>query len=134
MNKLRSEGVLRSSNNPVADYAEYLVSKKFKLELTSNSNKSFDAIDPKTKMRYQIKSRRITRFCNSRQLGVMRSLNFDFLIAVLFKENFEVLDAYKIPKSIIKPPYVRFSKYQNGSMLILRGAILKHKNLKRIKL
>lgn len=132
--KLRDGGVLRSNNNPVADYAEYLVSKKFKLELTPNSNKSFDAIDLKTKKTYQVKSRRITRFNNSRQLSVIRSLNFDFLIAVIFEENFKVREAYKIPKSIIKPPYTRFSKHQNGHILILKGDILQHKKTERIKL
>jgi len=133
MNQLRDAGVLRSSNNPVADYAEFIVAEKFKLELASNSNKSFDAINPKTKLRYQIKSRRITRFSNSRQLGVIRSLNFDFLVAVIFKENFEVLGAYSISKSMIKK-YSKFSKHQNGYILILTGLILKDKNLKRIRL
>lgn len=134
MSQLRKDGILRSSNNPVADYAEYLVAKKLNLTLVSNSNKSFDAIDQKNKIRYQIKSRRVTEFSNSRQLGVIRSLDFDFLIAVIFKENFEVLEAYKIPRSIIRPPYVRFSKHQNGNILILRGKILKDKNIKKIKL
>jgi len=132
--RLRDSGVLRSSNNPVADYAEYLISQKLKLNLTSNSNKSFDAVDPKTGIRYQIKARRVTKFSNSRQLGVIRSMDFDFLIAVIFAENFNVLEAYRIPKKIIKPPYVRFSKHQNGNILILRGLILKDKLVKKLNI
>lgn len=132
MSKLRNAGVLRSGNNPVADYAEYLVAKKLGLKLTPNSNKSFDAIDSKTKIKYQIKSRRNTGFSNSRQLGVIRSLDFDFIIAVIFKENFEVSEVYKIPKKIVQK-YAKFSKHQNGFILILFGAILKDKNLKKIK-
>lgn len=133
MRQLRAAGILRSSNNPVADYAEYLVAKRLKLKLAPNSNKSVDAINPKTKTRYQIKSRRITEFSNSRQLGVIRSLDFDFVIAVIFKENFEISEVYKIPKKIILK-YARFSKHQNGYILILFGAILKDKNLKKIKI
>lgn len=134
INKLREGGVLRSSNNPVADYAEYLVSKKFKLKLAPNSNKSFDATDLKTGEKFQIKSRRLTKFSNRRQLGIIRSLDFDYLVAVIFKENFEVLEAYKIPKELIKPPYVRFSKLQNGYILILSGPILKDRAVEKIKL
>lgn len=133
MNHLRSAGILRTSNNPVSDYGEYIVSKKLKLNLTPNSNKSIDAIDPKNKLGYQIKSRRITRFSQRRQFGVIRSFKFDFLIAILFKENFEVMEAYKIPSKTVKK-YTRFSRLQNGHIFIMNKDILKDRNVEEIKL
>lgn len=134
MNELRQRKILRSGNNPASDYAEYVIAKKLKLKLTTNSNKEYDAIESKSGIKYQIKSRRITRYNNSRQLGVIRNLEkaeFDFLIAVIFNENFDVIESYKIPRSIIKK-YARFSRHQNGHILILRGDILKDKDVKSI--
>lgn len=135
INELRDRKIIRSSNNPVADYAEYIVAKKLKLSLTSNSNKDFDAVDKKTGVKYQIKSRRITKFSKSRQLGVIRNLDrseFNFLIAVIFDEKFRVLEIYKIPKKIIKK-YARFSKHQNGYILQAKGKVLLDKNVIKIK-
>ena len=122
INELRKRNVLRSSNNPVADYAEYIIADRFGLQLQPNSNKGYDAIDPNTGVKYQIKSRRNTRFNHSTQLGVIRNLdvaNFDFIIAVIFGEEFNLLKIYKFPRSIIKK-YARFSDHLNGYILNLK--------------
>jgi len=135
MEELRDRGLVRTSNNPVADYAEYLAAKKLGLNLLPNSYKSADAIDEKNNKKYQIKSRRITGRNASRQLGVIRNLDkkgFDYLVAVFFDSRFNVLDMYKIPRNIIKK-YARFSKHQNGYILIMRGFILEDKKLEIIK-
>lgn len=54
MDELRSRGICRSSNNPVADYTEWLVAKKLSLELRGNSASGYDAVD-ETGRRYQVK-------------------------------------------------------------------------------
>lgn len=98
LEELKARGVVKTRNNPVADYAERLVSEKLGLSVTS-SNAGFDAIDVKG-VRYQIKSRRLSDVNKSRQLGVIRNLEkkgFDFLIGVIFDSEFAVLEAYKIP-------------------------------------
>lgn len=136
MKELRKRRILRSSNNPTADYAEYIIANKLNLELAPNSNKEFDAIDRKTGIKYQIKARRLTEFNKSKQLGVLRNLdsaNFNFLIAVIFDEKFNILEAYKIPKNVIKK-YARFSKHQNGHILTLKGLILKDDKISKINL
>lgn len=136
MRELRERKILRSFNNPVADYAEYIIANKLNLELTPNSNKEFDAIDRKTDTKYQIKSRRLTQFNKSRQLGVLRNLDrtrFNFLMAIIFDEEFNVSEAYKIPKNVIKK-YARFSKHQNGYILTLRDNILKDGRVIKINL
>ncbi len=125
MEELRKRKIIRSSNNPVADYAEYLAAKKFKLTLTKSSNKGFDAVDGEG-LRYQIKSRRITGHNQSRQLSVIRNLDdkpFDVLVAILFNSDFSVNTILKIPRDIIKE-YSRFSKHQNGHILVLRDKII----------
>ena len=98
LDELKRRGVVRSRNNPVADYAEWLVSKTFGYGLQPNSNSGFDAMDS-AGVKYQIKSRRLHPSNKSRQLGVIRNLEdkkFNFLIAVLFNKDFSVLEAYGI--------------------------------------
>lgn len=128
--------VLRTRNNPIADYGEYIVAKKFNLELARNSNSGFDARDSKSGLRYQIKVRRKVSGRRSGQLGVIRNLDsesFDFLIAVIFNSDFSVAESYKINKEAIKRNS-RFSIHQNGHILNLRGPLLNDEGVERIDL
>ncbi len=130
LEELLSRKVVRTANNPVADYAEYLVADKMNLILANNSNSGYDALD-EDGIRYQIKSRRFNNHREPRQLGVIRDIeknNFDFLIAIIFDFNFNVLEAYKIPKSLITE-YARFSIHQRGHILTLKGKILSDKRI-----
>lgn len=103
LEELRNRGVVRSSNNPVGDYAEYLFCQSFGWELADNSEKDADAF-ALDGTRYQIKGRRMTRHNASRQLGALRRLpdeNFKFLAGVLFNEDFTVLRAALIPHRLV---------------------------------
>jgi hypothetical protein len=125
LEELLCRKVVRTANNPVADYAEYLVADKMVLHLANNSNAGYDAVD-KDGVRYQIKSRRFNNHRQPKQLGVIRDIeknSFDFLIAVLFDFNFNVVEAYKIPKDLITE-YARFSIHQRGHLLTLKGKVL----------
>lgn len=125
MNEFLARGLVRTTNNPVADYGEYVVAKKLKLELEKNSQKGYDAVDSKKKT-YQVKARRQTERNNSSQLGVIRNIDkkpFDFLVAVIFNSDFSIKAMWKFPISMIKK-YARFSKHQNGHILTLRSGIL----------
>lgn len=125
IDELIKRGVVRTRNNPVADYGEYVVAQALNLDLQNNSHTGFDAADSKG-VRFQIKARRITPERKSKQLGVIRNLkkkDFDYLIAVIFNHDFNVDSCYKIPIGIIAK-YSRYSKHQNGHILILKGAIL----------
>jgi len=133
LDELKKRGIVRSMNNPVGDYSEWLVSRVFRFKLQPNSNRGFDAIDSKG-IKYQIKGRRLNSSNKSRQLGVIRNLGdkkFNFLIAVLFDKDFSVLEAYKIPHRLISR-YSKFSKHQNGHIMILRGDVLTAEGVERI--
>ncbi|MDD3344827.1 MAG: hypothetical protein PHO34_00095 [Candidatus Omnitrophica bacterium] len=133
LDELKDRGVVKTRNNPVADYAEWLVAEKLGLSIQTSSNAGFDAIDAKG-VRYQIKSRRLSDVTKSRQLGVIRNLKkkeFDFLIGVIFNSEFSVLEAYKIPHCLIAM-YAPFSPHQNGNILQLNGEILTAKGVERI--
>ncbi|GAI05452.1 unnamed protein product [marine sediment metagenome] len=58
LDELKERKVVRTRNNPVADYAEWLVTQQLGLSLERSSKRGYDAIDQNGK-RYQIKSRRL---------------------------------------------------------------------------
>lgn len=134
MDEFRRRGVVRSSNNPIADYAEKVISKKLHLKLVNCSTRGYDALD-KLGKRYQIKARRIIAKNSSRQLGVIRNLDaryFDFLLVGIFDSSFSLRELWKIPYSRIKK-YAKYSKHQNGHILILRGPVLTDKFVRKLK-
>lgn len=133
IDELKNRGVLRTKNNPVGDYAEWLVSSALNLTLAANSAAGHDAesIDGK---KIQIKGRRVTASNRSRQLGVIRNLekrDFDELIVVIFNEVYEIIEAYLIPHSIISE-YSSYRAHVNGHVLHVRGALLLDKRVLNI--
>src|SRR2546427_8813981 len=128
LDELNRRGVLKSQNNPVADYTEWLVARALDLKLERNSRRGFDASDSNN-VRYQIKGRRLHPSNPSRQLSIIRKLDskeFEFLVAVLFSRDFSPQEAYKIPREQVER-HARFSRHQNGHILILEGDVLSSK-------
>ena len=72
--ELRGRGVVRSSNNPTGDLAEYLFCRAFGWKQAGNSHPNADATGPDGTTLYQIKGRRWTLHNKSRQLGALRGL------------------------------------------------------------
>ena len=133
MEELRVRGVVRSSNNPVADYAEWTIADRLGLKLVGGSNRGFDATDTQG-VRYQIKARRNTVHNRSRQLSVIRNLaakDFDFLLGVIFNESFVLQELWKIPHACVEK-YARYSKHQNGHILHLRGTLLQDQHVESL--
>ncbi len=125
LDELKERKVVRTRNNPVADYAEWLVTQQLGLSLERSSKRGYDAIDQNGK-RYQIKSRRLDPTNESKLLSVIRNLDtneFDYLVGVLFNRDFTVKEAYKIPHSVIRE-HARFSEHVNGHLLHLQGEVL----------
>lgn len=133
LDELRHRNVIRSKNNPTGDYAEWLVSMKLGLTLETNSAKGFDATDS-LGLRYQIKGRRITPENKSTQLCVIRNLDgkdFDFLIAVIFDKNWEVLYGAKIPHQSVLL-LATSQQHANGHIMHLRPTVFDNPNIEDI--
>jgi hypothetical protein len=131
--ELIDRDILRTRNNPVADYAEWLISQKLHLHLLPNSHQGFDAIDEHG-VRYQIKARRHSRTHKPLRLGVIRDLEsdlFDHLITVIFNWDYSVLAAYKIPISVVKK-FAKPNQHQNGHILFVRGGVLNDRDTQDI--
>ena len=120
IDELKRRGVVRTRNNPVGDYTEWLVCERLGLQLQGNSEAAFDAIDSEG-IRYQIKGRRSG--ANSVQFSTIRNLDqrgFDFVIAIIFDDNYSVRLAVKIPHKIV-PALSKYQSHVNGFNLILTG-------------
>jgi hypothetical protein len=124
-NELRRREIVRTHNNPLGDYTEWLVSKKMGLNLEGNSKASYDAIS-EAGVTFQIKGRRITPENKSRQLSAIRkyeSKDFDWLIAVIFNQNFSICSAYLLPHEVIGE-YYPHKEHVNGRVVSMSGPIL----------
>lgn len=123
--QLRGRGVCRSSNNPVADYTEWLVSSKLGLELRGNSASGFDAVDAKG-TRYQIKGRRLTKQNPSTQLSQLRRLDgspFDLLAGVVYNPDFSVAYAALVPLAVVRERST-FSEHTNAYIFHMKLGLL----------
>jgi len=103
LDELYDRNILRTANNPAADYAEYLVAKALSLTPAAKSTKGYDATDEHGN-KYEIKARRLTHRSHPTRFSAIRKLeenHFDYLVAVLFEENFLVHRARVLPKSYI---------------------------------
>lgn len=117
--ELRHRGVVKTENNPIGDYTEWLVCKHLvELEIQGNSQEAFDAVDPQG-VKYQIKGRRSS--ANSVQFSAIRKLDdhgFDFVVAVVFNEDYSIRFAFKIAYAAVKQ-LARYQEHTNSHLLIL---------------
>lgn len=123
LDELRRREVVRTSNSPVGDYAELLFATAFGWQLESSSAAGHDATD-KDGLRYQVKSRRLTKANGSRQLSFLRRLpekKFDFLAAVLFDGACQVQRAIILPHEGLEAR-CRYSKHANGWLFRLEDS------------
>jgi hypothetical protein len=124
LDELRRREIIRSTNNPVADYAESLVARALSLELAPKSSTGYDAVDA-LGQRYEIKGRRPTRQNPSTQLSAIRGLDlehFSFLAGVLFAEDFSVNRGCLIPYKTVKELAV-YRPHVNASIIHLRDSV-----------
>ncbi len=122
--ELRGRGLVRSSNNPVGDIAEYLFCAAYGWTQATSSKAGYDAID-QLGLRYQIKSRRLTAGNTSRQMGALRNLTsqpFDMLAAVLFTSDFQVMRAALIPISVVAA-HSKYGIHANAHRFMLHDRI-----------
>lgn len=124
LDELRARGVVRTGNNPIGDYTEWLVCDRLNLILQPNSRASYDGVDANC-LRYQIKGRRSKQPAGNVQFSVIRNLEqvgFDFLIAVAFNNDYTIRFAARIPHSIVSEVSV-YRKHVNGHVPIIRESI-----------
>jgi len=131
--ELKRREIVRTNNNPLGDYAEWLVANIMDLKLAENSKAGYDAISD-AGVTFQIKARRVTPENPSRQLSAIRNYaekDFDWLIAVIFNKYFNVINAYLIPHEVIGD-YYPHRNHVNARVVVMSGAILQDKRVMEI--
>ena len=129
--ELKRREVVKTKNNPVGDYTEWLVCNRLSLQMQRNSRAAFDATDPRG-IRYQIKGRRSGD--KSVQFSSIRNLEqhgFDFVIAVIFHEDYSVRLAVKISHTAV-PQLARYQVHTNGYNLILTSKAVEQDGIEDI--
>lgn len=125
MGLLRERNVVRSSNNPVADYTESLVAKALGATLVTASQSGYDAVGADG-TRYQIKGRRLTAKNRRTQLSAIRNLAtkpFDVLAAVVFNEELQVRYGALIPHAVVAE-VARYTAHTNSHIFLFTPAVL----------
>ena len=131
IDELIRRDVVKTRNNPIGDYTEWLVCRQLKLRVQGNSQAAFDAIDHEG-IRYQIKGRYDSG--NSIQLGVIRNLDqhgFDFLVALVFDKDYSIRLAVKISHGAVGG-LARYRSHQNGHILTLNPSTIEHDGVEDI--
>ncbi|MEN6622333.1 MAG: hypothetical protein ABFD50_12365 [Smithella sp.] len=103
MDELLIRGVVRTMDNPVAGYAEYLACKVLSLRLEPISRKGFDATGVNGD-KFEIKSRRIVSYGTPNRFSAIRDIeghHFDYLIAIIFESDFRVKLAMQLPYDLV---------------------------------
>lgn len=130
--KLVRLGVVKTRNNPIGDYTEWLVRRRMSLAEVPANQKGFDAIDDNGN-RYQIKGRREEG--TSVQFSPIRDLekrHFDFLIAVAFNNDYSIRFAVIIPHDSVGK-FARYQRHVNGHLPILRDEHVKQPGVTDIR-
>lgn len=134
IDELIARGICRTANNPLSDYTEWLVANRYCWVRAPNSEQGYDAEDPATKQRYEIKGRRVSKKNKSRQLGAIRDLegnHFQFLIAVIYDEHFHIEQVLKIPHCVVGA-IARKSSHTNSWILVVNSTIAQPRGVEDI--
>ena len=132
IDELIQRGVAKTRNNPIGDYTEWLVCRRMNLEMQPNSKALYDAVEANG-TRYQIKGRQDNR--TRVQFSSIRDLDehgFDFVIAVVFNDNYSIRLALKIPHRIV-PEFAKYQARTNSHNLILTDKAVEHPGVTDIR-
>jgi hypothetical protein len=118
MNEMRRRGMVRSDNNPIGDYCEFLVAAHFGVTPEDNSNAGYD-LTTEDGERIQVKCRRLR--VDGRKpphFGAVRNLDaepppFDHVIGVILNRDFGVAEAWRIPIDRVRH-YATYRGYTNS--------------------
>lgn len=129
MSELRDRGIVRSSNNPIADMAETVIADYFGVTPEPPNQKAYD-VKTKDGKRIQVKALRRTR-STRRNLSAIRSLEFDQLAVVIFERDMTLIEALTIPVAAVRD-HMGWSTSWNANRLSITRKLLADPRVQRI--
>jgi hypothetical protein len=126
ISELKTRRVLLRNDQPVGDYAAFLVASARCGAAQKNSNSGFDVLMPDGS-KWEVKSRRLTdnRSKELGDLGPIDSWKFDTLAAVVFESDFTVFRACAIPRAVAAE-VVRTKSGGKRHIIYLSDAVCHH--------
>ncbi len=124
LHELKRRRVIRTTNAPTGDYAEWLTMLVTKGELEPNSSKSWD-VTAQDGRRIQVKSRVVADPGNrgQRQLSAFRSWKFTDAVVILFDEEYRVRQATRFSKAHLERR-ARHNEWVNGDRVLATDELL----------
>jgi hypothetical protein len=101
MRELRLRDVVRTNNNPVGDIAEAIVAAHYGGERGGFSQAGWDVKTPEGE-RIQVKAMRTTPTTKRRNFSAIRDRDYDFVLIVIFDEDFRVLDGLRLSREVVE--------------------------------
>ncbi|MBF6145480.1 MULTISPECIES: DUF6998 domain-containing protein [Nocardia] len=132
MAELRSRDLIRTGNNPVGDLAEAIAYAHYGGERGSFSQKGWDIRTPEGE-RIQVKGMRRTPNNKRSNLSAIRDTDYDTLLAVIFDENFNLADAFTMPRQAVEAAFPHRA-YINGIIPRLSKSLMTSGQIARIDL
>jgi hypothetical protein len=129
MGELHRRGVVRSGNNPIADIAERVIADFYGVEPQPPNSKSYDVVT-RTGKRLQVKALRRTK-ASRRNLSPLRSLDFDFVVAVVFAVDMQLVEAVFVPIDAVHD-HMRWSKTWSANCLSVTDTLLADPRVERL--
>jgi hypothetical protein len=139
MSELTERGVVRSDNNPIGDYCEFLVAAHLGVIPEASSTAGYDVLAPDG-AKVQVKGRRlISRGRKPPHFSAVRRLAddppvFDYLVGVILNRDFSVAEAWEVPIECVRD-YARYRPHTNSwSLPTINRAMQSDPRIKRINL
>ena len=126
--------ISRKRGEIVGGYTEMLVCQTLGLRPTEIEMSGYDATDPEDRnKRYQIKGRRFSK--RNSQMGAIKRLDppgFEFFVGVIYKPDFTVLRAAKIPYGVLME-LSELRRTTNGHQLSLTNKVIQRDDVEDIR-
>jgi hypothetical protein len=127
--ELLKRDIVHSGNNPIADMGERIVADYFGVEPAPPNQKSFDVIT-KDGAKIQVKALRQTK-SGRRGLSRLADLNFNQLVAVLFANDMQLVEAVFIPVDAVED-HMGWSSTWKSHRLSITKKLLEDPRVRRI--
>lgn len=114
MVEMRRRGIVRSANNPIADIAERLVATHYGVDPEPPNSKTYDVVSADGAT-IQVKALRRTSK-SRRNLSPLRSLDFDYVAAVIFASDMQLEAVLLVPVDVVRE-YMRWSNTWGANCL-----------------
>jgi hypothetical protein len=129
MSELRRRRVVRSGNNPIADMAERIIADYHGVDPEPPNNKSYDVV-AKDGTTIQVKALRRTK-SSRRNLSPLRTLDFDYVAAVIFATDMQLMEAVFVPVDAVRE-YMGWSNTWKAHRLSMTKRLLDDPRVRRV--